>query len=209
MQDVAGGGRTVLFVSHNMNALQNICPKAIYLQNGHVEDIGDSKIIVDKYLLSISKHNNSGFYKNLERKTTSTAKFIDGKLCNHKKEKTENLIAGKSSFFELTIGCEKENVKGNVILVIFNMYNIPVTQLRTKEKIELSNNKKIIFKLEETPFTTGEYYVDAKIIENTEKIDIVPNAFKFSVPVANGFDNLKSVNQKWCTCLTKQQIIYE
>jgi len=36
MQQVAGeDGRTVLFVSHNLNAVQNLCNKALYLKEGH------------------------------------------------------------------------------------------------------------------------------------------------------------------------------
>src|SRR5687767_12722649 len=37
MKEVATGGRTVLFVSHNMNAVENLCTTALYLQNGLVK----------------------------------------------------------------------------------------------------------------------------------------------------------------------------
>ena len=36
MQDVAGHGRTVLFVSHNMSAVQKLCPRSIILQDGEL-----------------------------------------------------------------------------------------------------------------------------------------------------------------------------
>lgn len=38
MKEVAGHGRTILFVSHNMNAIQSLCSRAIWLQNGSVRD---------------------------------------------------------------------------------------------------------------------------------------------------------------------------
>jgi len=36
MKDVAGAGRTVILVSHNMAAIQNLCERAIYLKSGKI-----------------------------------------------------------------------------------------------------------------------------------------------------------------------------
>jgi lipopolysaccharide transport system ATP-binding protein len=46
MQDVAGHGRTVLFVSHNMGVINQLCPKSIWLDAGSVHRYGKSKEIV-------------------------------------------------------------------------------------------------------------------------------------------------------------------
>lgn len=48
--DVAKAGRTVLFVSHNMIALQNLCSRAIQLQEGRVVADGPAIQVVQKYL---------------------------------------------------------------------------------------------------------------------------------------------------------------
>lgn len=50
MKDVAGQGRTVLFVSHNMTAINSLCSKCIYLKDGTVRAIGETNKIVDEYL---------------------------------------------------------------------------------------------------------------------------------------------------------------
>lgn len=50
MQDVAGAGRTVLFVSHNMEAVQNLCTRAILLEQGRVTKTGTAEEIVEHYL---------------------------------------------------------------------------------------------------------------------------------------------------------------
>ncbi|TDU71388.1 lipopolysaccharide transport system ATP-binding protein [Prosthecobacter fusiformis] len=52
MKDVAGEGRTVLFVSHNMAAVQSLCGRAIMLKNGLNEDQGASNEVVERYLNS-------------------------------------------------------------------------------------------------------------------------------------------------------------
>ena len=51
MQDVAhAGGRTVLFVSHNMNAVRNLCTRGIVLDKGMVVYDSDVRDAVDFYL---------------------------------------------------------------------------------------------------------------------------------------------------------------
>lgn len=54
MQDVSKGeGRTVLFVSHNMASIQQLCKHAVLLKNGSVEKSGDVSTIVNYYLNSM------------------------------------------------------------------------------------------------------------------------------------------------------------
>ncbi len=50
MGDVAKEGRTVLFVSHNMTALQTLCDRAIWLSSGHVVNDGNAGKVVASYL---------------------------------------------------------------------------------------------------------------------------------------------------------------
>ena len=50
MNEVAREGRTVLFVSHNMSAIENLCEECILLKDGRVIERGISKNVVAKYL---------------------------------------------------------------------------------------------------------------------------------------------------------------
>ncbi len=51
MQDVSKGqGRTVLFVSHNMDAIRKLCPTSIILENGKLSFYGSTTKALDKYL---------------------------------------------------------------------------------------------------------------------------------------------------------------
>ena len=54
MGDVARGGRTVLFVSHNMGAIRHLCPASIWLDSGGVRDSGATPRIVGSYLKTSS-----------------------------------------------------------------------------------------------------------------------------------------------------------
>lgn len=50
MKEVAMGGRTILFVSHNMAAIQNLCSTAIYLKQGQMVTQGDTPGVISTYL---------------------------------------------------------------------------------------------------------------------------------------------------------------
>lgn len=62
MKDVSqGGGRTVLFVSHNMAAVKKLCKRGVVLENGMVKFIGDVNDAVDSYI-SASDNISSNVY---------------------------------------------------------------------------------------------------------------------------------------------------
>jgi len=52
MSNVTGEGRTVLFVSHNMSAIRELCPRSLWIDNGSIAESGSSSSIVDSYLQS-------------------------------------------------------------------------------------------------------------------------------------------------------------
>jgi lipopolysaccharide transport system ATP-binding protein len=54
MDAVSKEGRTILFVSHNMNAIQRLCPKSILLGHGKILEYGDTAGVVERYLSSAS-----------------------------------------------------------------------------------------------------------------------------------------------------------
>lgn len=60
MSEVSQGGRTVLFVSHNMAAVQNLCATAIVLSEGKLVFHGASKDAIDFYLHSTSGEGSQG-----------------------------------------------------------------------------------------------------------------------------------------------------
>jgi lipopolysaccharide transport system ATP-binding protein len=65
MQDISrGGGRTVLFVSHNMAAVKSLCTKAIVLENGVVVFEGNTNDGIDYYLKSNQYDGYVGHYVN-------------------------------------------------------------------------------------------------------------------------------------------------
>jgi homopolymeric O-antigen transport system ATP-binding protein len=50
MGEVTKGGRTVLFVSHDMGAVLNLCPRAVLLESGRAAESGNTHKVVEHYL---------------------------------------------------------------------------------------------------------------------------------------------------------------
>jgi ABC-type polysaccharide/polyol phosphate transport system ATPase subunit len=52
MSELGRGGRTVVFVSHDLGAVQQLCPRAIWIDGGRVQADGPSREVVERYLQS-------------------------------------------------------------------------------------------------------------------------------------------------------------
>lgn len=50
MGEISNGGRTILFVSHNMSAIENLCSRAVWFQDGRVVSMGACAEIIHSYL---------------------------------------------------------------------------------------------------------------------------------------------------------------
>ncbi|MFY7828782.1 MAG: ABC transporter ATP-binding protein [Flectobacillus sp.] len=55
MKDASTSGRTILFVSHNLTAVQGLCNKAMYMQKGQLIQMGETNLIMSNYLSQIQK----------------------------------------------------------------------------------------------------------------------------------------------------------
>ena len=68
MGDVAGSGRTVLLVSHNMGAITSLCRKAMLLENGYLQSFGNAEDVVAGYLnLGAEKYGEAVFPADLQK----------------------------------------------------------------------------------------------------------------------------------------------
>jgi len=56
MDEVSKSGRTILFVSHNLEAMQKLCPKGILLQNGRLVADGNINDLITTYLATNLSH---------------------------------------------------------------------------------------------------------------------------------------------------------
>ncbi len=102
MKDVAGEGRTVLFVSHNMSMLKNLCTKGILLQNGTSTMEGEINPVVDKYLTLGQKILGEVIWNENEKPAISNLlKMLSVKSFNYKNEITTQFDVKESIQLQL------------------------------------------------------------------------------------------------------------
>jgi lipopolysaccharide transport system ATP-binding protein len=61
MDNMRGGGRTVLFVSHNMGAIENLCPRTIWIDAGQIRMDGPTSDVIATYLATFAQSQQSGY----------------------------------------------------------------------------------------------------------------------------------------------------
>ena len=94
MKEVSsGGGRTVLFVSHNMASINALCTSAVFMQNGSIKSIGETSAIIKEYLTDaqISSHYREFNYSHEKFELRSVEiKNINSKkrMATHRRNKT-------------------------------------------------------------------------------------------------------------------------
>jgi lipopolysaccharide transport system ATP-binding protein len=77
MRDSSGRGRTTLFVSHNMAAVQNLCTRVMLLQSGRVARIGTADDVIGEYLRQVGQAASGGleWLADAERHCGSSLRF--------------------------------------------------------------------------------------------------------------------------------------
>ncbi|MDH3197021.1 MAG: ABC transporter ATP-binding protein [Candidatus Krumholzibacteria bacterium] len=60
MDDLRSGGRTVLFVSHNMSAIESLCPRTIWVDAGKLREDGPSGEVIHSYLTTFAEASGDG-----------------------------------------------------------------------------------------------------------------------------------------------------
>lgn len=66
MEDVTHAGRTVLFVSHNMSAVADLCNSALWLDKGRIVESGGAREVVASYLSKFTEPRRSQTWKDLK-----------------------------------------------------------------------------------------------------------------------------------------------
>lgn len=103
MQDVSSGeGRTVLFVSHNMTAVKNLCKSGILLENGYCKFSGKIQDVVNEYLSKKDNCVRQSEWNRTSAPCMNGIKFLSAKLLNE----NDDLYAGDELDFEFVFESE-------------------------------------------------------------------------------------------------------
>jgi lipopolysaccharide transport system ATP-binding protein len=92
MEDVSKNGRTVIFVSHNMAAIQNLCNRGIVLKKGHLLYAGPIREAVNAYLGEYSNQQMELIANGEREYENDKVQFISAKILNRKSLDTSDEI---------------------------------------------------------------------------------------------------------------------
>jgi lipopolysaccharide transport system ATP-binding protein len=183
MQDVSQeGGRTVLFVSHNMAAVQNLCKKCIVLENGGVEYIGNTDDSIQHYLKDATSIK---YLKNFKQRKGSGRVKLEGIKAFGEKE-NQQPQTGKLFQLEFSLLCQ-EKINLSNIRIDFRIDDYLGQRISWFSNVlkdsyaSMSNYEKIVFMMEKLSLNDGIYYITYQLSLNNEILDWIQNAYSFEV----------------------------
>jgi lipopolysaccharide transport system ATP-binding protein len=180
MKDVAQGeGRTVLFVSHNMAAVQTLCSRCILMDSGGAKFAGDTSSAIDIYLSErINKAN-----KNI--KIASQTLTLDEIRLSQNGSECNNIHEGNEVGFSFFISSKIMHNKAYINVSIHNALgdNIALMSNRSNaEGLTLSTGmNKITCILDDLPLVPGTYFLSVKILASEGEILWAPEIMTLSV----------------------------
>jgi lipopolysaccharide transport system ATP-binding protein len=144
MQYVAGEGRTVLFVSHNMGAIGTLCQRTIYLEDGRVRAIGATHEIIPIYLSDAFESRTESLERSRLPGLGQQVRFSSIKLLGRD---GANLQFGEPLRYALSV-CANAKVTGvSIGSSIFDRSGTCVGTLCTKESFSMGPNEELSFQL--------------------------------------------------------------
>ena len=102
MEGVSKSGRTVLFVSHNMSAVESLCPRSIFVDHGRCTGTGPSSEKIAQYLQKNSEGESATALAHERIRSDGTAEFLNCRIVNQSGEEGVNPKTNES--FKLLVG---------------------------------------------------------------------------------------------------------
>ena len=168
MQEVSSaGGRTVLFVSHNMAAVKALCKRGIILENGMLSYDGSSIDAINKYIKGEALDKKKKIVDLVV--PAKQTMHIEEILFNHSDSVTTNIKPGQEYIDVVVKGVTDVDQPADLFVIIKNKDDIPMASFvegHWKGKIEtLAKGPFEIHKKIKLPrvIATGDYIVDIKM----------------------------------------------
>jgi len=215
MGDVAKEGRTVLFVSHNMGAVRNLCNRGFWVEKGQIVLDSDSDNVVNTYLESTLARADEGPIL-LEERTDRTGdgrvRFISfvARLAGgsdydlpHTGKDMELILGYRSSrggcIAALTVTVGINNMQGYPLMYVGNRYV-------NMQLVDLPPEGELVCRIPALPLQPGYYYatlscnangVSSDKLREAVRFEVLPDSFCgiFTLPPKKHGDFL--TNHKW------------
>jgi lipopolysaccharide transport system ATP-binding protein len=161
MKDVSGQGRTVLFVSHNMSAVQSLCSSAMVLTNGMMTYRGQVNEAINIYnnintATNMKMEWNEGYYKH---------SLVD--IESAKVESNNTMITTDSEILINVVSViKKKDINILVNICLYNMDGFLVFDVVSNPKEFIDGKYVFNCVIPKHFLNTGNYFVDLSVVLN-------------------------------------------
>lgn len=182
IDEVAKCGRTVLFVSHNMAAIQGLCTRCIMFKDGQIKSIGPVKKIISLY----NNENQNFNVDRYSRQGTGDVVFQNFQLLDNKGNKKSVFFIGEplKLYFELHYKIRNnQSLIGIDIVDGFDEYYAHIINLDDEFIISnISENEiiKVEVDLGQITLAPSDYYLSLWVGDTFQAFDFLEKCLSFS-----------------------------
>jgi lipopolysaccharide transport system ATP-binding protein len=216
MDEVAKQGRTVIFVSHNMSAVENLCTRGILIDSGYIKSIDNIHDTVNQYLNLEKVSNTTCDLHNLkERAGDGLAKFNSYKLFNSEGSELKSGTAGQFLKIRLNILINDSLVGCRISIAIISKGKplfLLASENTLNENLNLNQNCNIDFDIDRLPLDVGKYDCTLYFASSFGIHDSINEAFELEVSRGSFFKSGKNSPKGWegsVTLVDHKCIVYE
>jgi lipopolysaccharide transport system ATP-binding protein len=133
MHKLERGGRTLVFVSHNMAAIENLCKRTIWIADGRVQQDGETKEVIRAYLNSFGAADDQTLdLSNVsERKGTGLVRFLKMEFCDFDDNEQHVVHSGDPLRVRFHFECQRDIRNLHLGLRIFSNLGVLITDMHT------------------------------------------------------------------------------
>lgn len=196
MKDVSGEGRTVLFVSHNMAAIQSLCDKAMYLKQGKMEMIGDVEQVMSAYLKASSQIQQIDLSDRTDRNGNGDIRFQSVEIKDANNQLLQEFQCGKAGKICVNFTRKDNRTMKNLHLAlgINDEHGHRIAQFNnesTNQVFAEVNSNSIEILIPKVPFRQGKYSFVLYATVNGEIADWIQEAGSFDVEAGDFYNTGK------------------
>ena len=188
MQKIANSGKTVIFVSHQMTTVENLCKSAFLLSEGSIIFHGPVAKAISTYRDRETSLYSNSLSERVTREGNGNCKLVGFELRNESHQKIDALISGKTGYIILkfeVIREQKNKMCMSLGISTINQNRIAHLCMKTfGQSITPTTDKtfEIRLKLPKVELNQGSYKVTTFLDdESGEILDWIPDAFELSI----------------------------
>jgi lipopolysaccharide transport system ATP-binding protein len=167
MQDVAQDGRTVLFVSHNMAAVRQLCTSAILLHKGQLVMTGTGEQVVSRFLSNPQQQDAT-----VRRISPFGIELVDLTFQDADHLPTRALVFNRDYTLRLTLQGHEPLTNCGVVIRVFDAIGTLVSTLCSTEEgvtpFTIRDRVEVTFDLSRLPLLPGEHRLSVYIFRSND-----------------------------------------